>query len=32
MGMAFLGFLITFGTKGLYQLHRHWTCSTSEAE
>ncbi len=32
MGMAFLGFLITFGTKGLFQLHRHWTCSTSEAE
>ncbi len=32
MGMAFLGFLITLGTKGLYQLHKHWTSGSSEAE
>jgi hypothetical protein len=32
MGMAFLGFLITIGTKGVYQLHKHWTSGTSEAE
>ena len=25
MGMAFLGFLITFSTKGVYQMHRYWT-------
>lgn len=27
LGMAFLGFLVTFGTKGLYRLHRHWATS-----
>lgn len=32
MGMAFLGFLITFGTKGVYRLHRHWNNTTSLAE
>ena len=25
MGMAFLGFLVTFATKGTYQMHRYWT-------
>lgn len=32
MGVAFLGFLITIGTKGIYQLHKHWTSGSSEAE
>ncbi|MHC4513382.1 MAG: hypothetical protein ACYTGW_13825 [Planctomycetota bacterium] len=32
MGMAFLGFLITFATKGLYRVHRYWTSGSSEAE
>jgi hypothetical protein len=32
MGVAFLGFLITIGTKGVYQLHRQWTSGSSEAE
>ena len=32
MGMAFLGFLATIGTKGTYQLHKHWTSGSYEAE
>lgn len=24
MGIAFLGFLVTFATKGVYQVHRYW--------
>lgn len=31
-GIAFLGFLVTLGTKGLYQLHRHWSSSGSDAD
>ena len=29
MGMAFLGFLVTFATKGTYQMYRYWTQGTA---
>jgi len=32
MGIAFLGFLATLGTKGLYQVHRLWSGSGTEPE